>query len=196
MILYLDTETTGLAPGEICQLSYIMQTETQTTKKNFFFAVSFMPPSAQAIHGFSLEALQTLSGGKKFSDCASEIANDFASASLIVAHNISFDFSFLREEFERAGIPFSYKEEFCTMKKFTPLCKLPRKSGVGYKYPRLNELCEYLGITERDIDKACASLFSGDVGYHDARFDTTAVYLAVNKAIRRGADVWGLKEKL
>lgn len=196
MIIYLDTETTGLTPGEICQLSYIIQSGDKVTPKNFFFAVSFMPPEAEAIHGFSLSLLAVLSNGKTFKDCAKEIAEDFSSADLIVAHNVSFDFSFLRVEFERANIPFSYKEEFCTMKKFTPLCKLPRKKGVGYKYPRLNELCAYLGITENDINDACLKLYDGEVGYHDARFDTTAVYLAVNKTIRRGADLWELESKL
>ena len=42
MILFFDTETTGLIPGRIIQLSYVMQSETATTAKNFFFAVEYV----------------------------------------------------------------------------------------------------------------------------------------------------------
>ena len=36
MIIYFDTETTGLYPGQICQLSYVMQDEGKVVAKNFF----------------------------------------------------------------------------------------------------------------------------------------------------------------
>ena len=37
MILFFDTETTGLYPGRIIQLSYVMCDGENTTAKNFFF---------------------------------------------------------------------------------------------------------------------------------------------------------------
>ena len=37
MIIYFDTETTGLSPGGIIQLSYIMQDSNGVVGKNFFF---------------------------------------------------------------------------------------------------------------------------------------------------------------
>ena len=55
MILFFDTETTGLMPGRIIQLSYIMQTETDVKAKNFFFYVDYIEPSAVAVHGFTPE---------------------------------------------------------------------------------------------------------------------------------------------
>ena len=73
MILYLDTETTGLYPGEICQLSYIMQDKDGATAKNFFFAVKDVEYGAYLVHGFSVQILKELSGGKTFSDHADEI---------------------------------------------------------------------------------------------------------------------------
>ena len=48
MIIFFDTETTGLIPGRIIQLSYIMQSETEVRAKNFFFAVEYVEPSAVA----------------------------------------------------------------------------------------------------------------------------------------------------
>lgn len=185
MILYFDTETTGLYPGQICQLSYVLQDKTGATAKNFFFAVDFVEYSAFLVHGFSKEKLQVLSGGKKFSDNFLEIKKDFERADLIVSHNTNFDFSFMRKEYERLNEIFLLKNEFCSMKKFTPICKLKRKSGEGYKYPKLSELCEFLGISEKDIQNGAQKLFNASSTFHDARFDTSAVYLAVNKGLEK-----------
>ena len=144
MILYFDTETSGLYPGQICQLSYIMQTEKGFLSKNFFFTVDFVEMSAQLVHGFSVQKLKEWSNGKRFKDFFDEIIKDFESGDLIVAHNTAFDFSFMRAEYERLNEIFYIKNEFCSMKKTTPICKLLRKSGVGYKYPKLAELCDFL----------------------------------------------------
>ena len=56
-MLFFDTETTGLIPGRIIQLSYVMQSETETQAKNFFFAVEYIEPSAVAVHGFTPEEI-------------------------------------------------------------------------------------------------------------------------------------------
>ena len=179
MVLYLDTETSGYYPGEICQLSYVMQDRNGVKAKNFFFAVKKVEYGAYLVHGFSKEKLYELSKGKTFSDRAEEIAADFAAADLIVTHNVAFDFMFLRREFERAGIGFSVKDSFCTMKSTVGLCRLARQGG-GYKYPKLSELCDKLGVGERAIAQATAELFGENLYYHDARFDTAAVYLIAN----------------
>ena len=80
-LLFFDTETTSIKPGSICQLSYITvdaSTKPQvTTGKNFFFTVDEMDPSAQEIHGFSLEKLYELSEGHYFEDLAFDFINDF-----------------------------------------------------------------------------------------------------------------------
>ncbi len=183
MILYFDTETTGLHPGQICQLSYILQDEFGIKSKNFFFSVDYVELTAQMVHGFSKEKLFFLSKGKTFADNFEEIKADFESADLVVAHNVSFDFSFMRKEFERMDEVFKCKNEFCSMKKTTPICKLKRSSSNGYKYPKLSELCLFLGITDEQIQNSNVKLYGESVGFHDARFDTTALYLAVNKMI-------------
>ena len=180
MILYFDTETTGLHPGQICQLSYILQDANGATAKNFFFTVQSVEYSAFMVHGFSVEKLKTLSCGKTFADRFAEIQKDFASADIIVSHNVAFDFSFMRTEYERLNQIFFIKDSFCTMKESTPLCKIPRRSGVGYKYPKLSELCAFLSISDGQILRSTNALFGAEAGYHDARFDTTAVYLAAN----------------
>lgn len=184
MILFFDTETTGLYPGQICQLSYIMQTKEKVKAKNFFFSVDYVEPSALAVHGFSVQKLKELSLGKGFCDFYDEISADFEKSDLICAHNTNFDFSFMRKEYERLGQTFYVNNEFCSMKKSTPICKLLRKSGSGYKYPKLSELCDFIGISDADISMQADALFQAKSSFHDARFDTSALYLAVNKCIK------------
>lgn len=190
MVIYLDTETTGLSPGQICQLSYIMQTKDNVKAKNMFFTVNYVSASAQAVHGFSASELLKLSNGKKFADYFEEIYNDFQSASLIVAHNTAFDIMFLRAEFEKLGKVLPDYNLFCSMKKSTPICKIARSSG-GYKYPKLSELCAFWGVTDKDVNTQCANLFGKEVSFHDARFDCSALYLAINKGFNK-ADAYNL----
>ena len=185
MIVFLDTETTGLYPGQICQLSYIIQEGKSARAKNFFFKVTGVESGAFAVHGFSKEMLNVLSGGKVFADFIDEISGDLLSADVVVAHNYNFDCSFLREEFFRAGKVFCPKAQFCTMKNAVSVCKIARRGG-GYKYPRLSELTEHYYLTDVEIRKCTEKLFNEAGGYHDARFDTSALYLAANCGIEEG----------
>ena len=191
MILYFDTETTGLYPGSICQLSYVMQTKNGVSAKNKFFTVAHVDYGAYMVHGFSVEKLLKLSGGKRFSDAFDEINEDFIRADAVVAHNCAFDFSFMRAEYERLGKIFAVKKEFCSMKTSVSVCKLAKTRGAGYKYPKLYELCEHFGITENDVRECAGDLFGKTtVGFHDARFDTAALYLATTNGMKRD-DVFG-----
>jgi DNA polymerase-3 subunit epsilon len=196
MIIYLDTETTSLRPGQICQLSYIIQERNNVKAKNFFFTVDQMEYSAFKVHGFSIEKLRVLSNGKRFIDHACEIEKDFNKADVIIAHNTSFDFMFLRAEFERLGKVFVINNEFCSMKKSTPILKLSRSKSVGYKYPKLSELCAYFDIKDWQIGGTAEKLFGFESAYHDARFHTTAVYLAVNEGIKCQKEFEHLKDFL
>ena len=186
MILFFDTETTGLVPGRIIQLSYIMTDGSVTTAKNFFFAVEYVEPSAIAVHGFTPEKLALLSNGRTFSSDTEEIYDDFSSADLIVAHNTPFDIKFLIAEFLYQDRQFRYKEDFDTMKFFTPIMKLERSSHRGYKYPKLSEVCEFFDIYPYDISKRAGELF-GDrgVSFHDARYDTVALELCFKEGIKK-----------
>lgn len=187
MVLYFDTETTSLHPGQICQLSYLMQTKKSVEAKNFFFTVDSVDFSAFMVHGFSVEKLKTLSCGRRFKDYFQEIEKDFSSADVLISHNTAFDGAFMRTEYERLNKVFMPKEMFCSMKKSVPILKLLRPSGRGYKYPKLSELCEYLAVSDRAIKSACTEFFGADAGYHDARFDTCAVFLSMKEYFNKGA---------
>lgn len=187
MILFFDTETTGLIPGRIIQLSYIMTDGVNTVAKNFFFGVDYIDPSASAVHGFTVEKLAVLADGHTFSSDIDEIYDDFLSADFIVAHNVKFDIGFLIAEFCYQDRIFRYRESFDTMKFFTPIMKMERSNHKGYKYPKLGEMCEFLDVYPYDITKKSIELFStGNVFGHDARYDTVALYLCYMEGIKRG----------
>ncbi len=178
MIIFFDTETTGLIPGNVIQLAYVMARDEKVESKCFFFAVDNIEPSAVAVHGFTPEILARLSNGRVFSDYADEIYEDFSTADLIVAHNVKFDVNFMIAEFIYMSRTFRYKESFDTMKFFTPIMKMPRANGKGYKYPKLTELADFLGVTSDMVAKKTGELFGTDaVKGHDARYDTALLYL-------------------
>ncbi len=186
MIIYLDTETSGLYPGEICQLSYIIQNKSSVTAKNFFFTVSYVEYGAYKVHGFSVEELEKLSNGKDFSCFVKEIEKDFTASDYLVSHNTAFDFMFLRKEFFRTGRDFIYNNEFCSMKKSVNICKIKKLKGAGYKYPKLEELCSFFNIGVQEINDKTKELFKESKTFHDARFDTTAMFLAINEGFNLG----------
>ena len=187
-----DTETTGLKPGNICQLAYIIDDEGTITGKCFFFKVDYVEPGAQRVHGFSTDMLNKLSGGRGFGEFAAQISDDFNSCGFCIAHNYNFDNSFLLAECKRHGISISIKpdSQFCTMLHFTPILKLPRASASGqYKYPTLSELAAFLAITDGEISSLTHKAFGSDgrdklaLYHHDARFDCAAAYLCYKKGV-------------
>lgn len=188
-LLIFDTETTSIKPGHICQLSYITidaSVKPQvTTGKNLFFTVDEMDPSAEAIHGFSLEKLYDLSNGMYIEDSVEDFINDFAEADFLIGHNVNFDVRFLKLELEAMGIDYEPRNTFCTMQYYKDICRIPRPSG-DLKNPKLEEVINFLGITKDQISKKADELFQGSGDYHDARFDTAATYLLIIEGLKKG----------
>ena len=191
--IVFDTETTGFKPGNICQLAYLMADDGRVSGKNLYFQVDYVEPGAQNVHGLSVEKLNELSGGKGFGNFAEEIMDDFASAQIWIAHNYSFDASFMSAEFRRCKMAFAAPKHFCTMQKYTPVMKLPSRrswSGPGqYKYPTLRELIAFMGITDAEIANLADTSFKTEgsgISYHDARFDCAATYLCYQKGAASG----------
>ncbi len=102
---------------------------------------------------------------------------------------------FLRAEFDRCNMILPVKNQFCSMKNSTSICKLKGRRE-GYKYPKLSELVQHYGISDVEIKLTSKQLFGDESGYHDARFDTTAVYLAINYGIDNPQEFAKLKEYL
>lgn len=176
--IFFDTETTGLKPGQIGQLTYIIEEDNEFVEaKNFFFTVDMMEPSAEKVHGFSVELLEELSCGKRIEDSIEEIKRDFENA-ILIAHNVNFDLKFLQAEFERLGIPLNIKRTFCTMNYFKDITEIPARTGEGFKNPKLEEVVNHYVIERENIMNATKKLYNcEEVSYHDARYDTTAMYV-------------------
>lgn len=184
--VFLDTETTGLRPGNIVQLTYIVEEDKQLVGfKNYFFKVEHVEPEAERVHGFSKEKLELLSEGFEFADLAEEIQEDFEGATLI-AHNINFDKKFIEAEFSRIFQLDGSEKEFCTMKYFSKILKIPARNGAGYKNPKLEEVVDFYCIDRNKILEKAKLLFGcSEISFHDARYDTVAMYMCCLKSKNR-----------
>lgn len=195
MIIFFDTETTGLCPGRIIQLSYVMLENGNVSAKNFFFYTSYIEYSASMVHGITVEKLAKLSNGRTFSEYVDEIQADFDRADLTVAHNFPFDFKFLSSEFQGQDRLFKYKESFDTMRYFTSYTQIPSARGRGFKYPKLTELANFFEVYDYDVLKCSMQLFNDAGKNHDARFDVTQTYLCFIAACNRYAEVEQIAKK-
>jgi len=183
----LDTETTGLYPGynQVAQLSYVILDKHNNiiNSKNYYFQVDKMEYDAEQVHGLSVPLLRELSFGKTFEDNIDEIYHDINGADMIICHNSNFDIGFIKNEFRRVGKEFDFKSSFCTMEYYTNILKI--ENYYGYKWPKLEEVIDYLSISDETIKNAANSIFCEDdnnIGYHDSRYDVAAT-LEIYKAI-------------
>jgi len=104
-----------------------------------------IPPEATGIHGIS-HSLAVRDGVDLI-----QVLDEFGEAIerpeiTLVAHNIDFDRGVVGAEFIRSNKKFNLFEipGLCTMKTTTDLCRLPRWSGPGFKWPTLEELHRHL----------------------------------------------------
>lgn len=186
-IITFDTEATDLVPGQICQISWIIDRDGKQRAKNLYFSVDDMSPGAQEIHGLSMELLETLSGNTWFEDHAQDILADFNQADLVVGHHVAADERYLRVEMERAGVKLKRLNTFCTMNYASGIMNMARKVVTGRpKPPKLSELAAYYGITDAVCQQAAQALFGEALGLHDARYDTTLTWLCFQAAQKQG----------
>ncbi len=182
-ILFFDTETTGFVPGQICQLSYVIDDGGFQEGRNYYFTVDRIDKQAEMVHGLSVERLKSLSSGKPFGAHQESILRDFAQAEIIAAHNMRFDLGFLQHELSRCGKRLASGTTLCTMSYFTEVMQLKRSNGA-YKAPSLAELMSFLNISRDRVEETARRLFGvPDTAPHDARYDSTAVMLCYQRAV-------------
>jgi DNA polymerase-3 subunit epsilon len=154
MILFFDTETTGLPKNykapvtdldnwpRLVQLAYILQDYDGNTilkgdyiiKPNGFT----IPSDSSEIHGISTD--RAMIEGKELENVLEEFNALIESAEYIVAHNISFDEKIIGAELLRIEMQnlIPSKRKICTMDASTNFCAI--EGAYGYKWPKLSEL--------------------------------------------------------
>ena len=105
--IVLDTETTGLEPGqgdrviEVAAVELMNLLPTGATFHQLIDPERDIPAEATRVHGFTSA---DLAGKPRFADIAQEML-DFLADAPIIAHNAPFDFGFLDAELLRCGKP-------------------------------------------------------------------------------------------
>jgi DNA polymerase-3 subunit epsilon len=139
--IVFDTETTGLSPlggdriVEIGCIEIFNRIETGRHFHAYFNPERAMPADAEAVHGLTNVFL---SDKPSFIELADDLL-EFLEDSPLVAHNASFDFSFLNFELERCG-----RAQVCTSRMVDTLT-LARTRHPGAKHS-LDALCMRFGI--------------------------------------------------
>jgi len=167
----IDVETTGLYPDKdrVCEIS-MSALENLEVVSMFSSLVNpgiNIPLSVLSVHGISNKMVEK---SPRFEDIA-ETVMDFISGSVLVGHNIEFDFGFLSSEINRAG----YKlDDFILIDTVA----LSRKIYPIRNY-KLKTVAEYLNI-------------SSD-GYHRAEKDVEVTVKIFQNIIRTLKDMYNIK---
>jgi DNA polymerase-3 subunit epsilon len=139
--IVFDTETTGLSfPGgdrmvEIGCVEMINRVETGRTFHAYYHPERDMPIEAFNVHGLS-EVF--LSDKPRFADAVNELI-DFIGDAPMIAHNASFDFSFLNGEMQRCSRPIVH------INRMVDTLQIARSRHPGAKHS-LDALCSRFGI--------------------------------------------------
>ena len=154
MYLFFDTETTGIprnhkAPASdlrnwprLVQLAWLLADDEAHEVASAQYIVKpdgfTIPTDATRIHGITTD--MAMQHGVDLKAVLAAITPDITQASVLVAHNITFDEKILGAEFLRVGHPnvVESKARRCTMQESTDYCRLPGR--YGYKWPTLPEL--------------------------------------------------------
>lgn len=184
MILFIDTETTGLPTRRnahhtdlavwprIVSINWAIWESPENEVRNRYYLIRpdnfIIPHDATRIHGISTQI--ALRDGKQLRVVLKELLDDITRYSplLIVAHNIEFDIPIVLSELHRAGLPKHIERmpTYCTMVSSTNYCAIPHWNRNGYKWPTLDELHkklfgqghEYSHDAKADLS-ACAKCF-------------------------------------
>ena len=141
---------------------YDQQHQAMTAETHIVYPEGFtIPSAAQRIHGISTERAR--SEGRPATDVLSRLSDAAKQASVIAAHNASFDGSVLAVEYIRLGLPppFEPQEMICTMRQTADYCCIP--GPYGNKWPTLEELYGFLfnetlsGTHDAGVDVAASA---------------------------------------
>jgi len=142
----IDIETTGSVykHGKITEIA-IFQHNGQKITNSFSTLINpeiNIPQFITRLTGISNDMVKN---APRFYEVAKKII-ELTEGCTFIAHNVNFDYSFVREEYKRLGYAFNRKK-LCTV-------QLSRKLLPGHSSYSLGNLCSELGITINDRHRA------------------------------------------
>jgi DNA polymerase III epsilon subunit-like protein len=187
MILFFDTETTGLPENwkapvtdinnwpRMVQLAYLLYDNNGNKIKGGDYIIKpngfSIPVEASQIYGITNE--RALSAGVEIGDVLKVFDKLLEQADFVVAHNMSFDEKIIGAEFVRRNLEnnLAQKNKICTMLAATDFCAIP--GNYGYKWPKLSEL--HYKLFNSNFEEA-----------HNAAIDIDATAKCFWELIKRG----------
>ena len=146
MYAVVDIETTGgfSASHRVTEVAVMIHDGVQIVKEyhSLVNPGRTIPGFITGLTGIDEEMVRN---APAFSEIASELFVLLADK-VFVAHNVNFDYTFLKEEFRRAGIDFN-RPKLCTV-------RLGRQICPGLRSYSLGRVCESLGIEIYDRHRA------------------------------------------
>ena len=162
-------------PKQYGSLNYLseMQGFHLIAEYNFIIKPDGFVITSQKYHNITQQYAENV--GMEFTEAIRQISHHFDDCTLLVAHNINFDFNVLASEMYRYDLidelkKFNLIEKYCTSKGCKYITKL--KIGRYYKQPKLIELFNFLfGYNPK--------------GLHDALQDTRVLAMCFFKLLER-----------
>lgn len=105
-----------------------------------------MSESVAAINGLTTEFLAE--HGFPVADAIKAYADAVDEGHVVVAFNAQYDTKIMRGEMRRAGVDdrFERTPNICAMRALVDVCQVPKKTGKGFKFPKLSEACAHFEI--------------------------------------------------
>jgi len=135
----IDIETTGqsAAKGKITEIAIYLHNGYEITSSfsSLINPECYIPGFITSLTGIDNEMVKN---APKFYEVARQIV-EITQDKIFVAHNVSFDYKFIQEEFKRLGYDYQRKT-MCTV-------RMGRKYIPGYRSYSLGKICDELGIS-------------------------------------------------
>jgi DNA polymerase-3 subunit epsilon len=146
MYAIIDIETTGLSPKseKITEIAVVVFDGFNILKQfhSLINPEKYIPPNIRRLTGITNEMVQD---APKFWEIAKELVL-LTEGKTFVAHNVNFDYNFIRHEFKELGYNFT-RDKLCTV-------KLSRKILPGKKSYSLGKICKEIGVSISDRHRA------------------------------------------
>lgn len=189
-LVFVDIETNGLnhIRGRVIEVAAIRVEEGRITRvfNQLIDPGSELPYFITNLTGIRSEDLR---GAQSFQQIAGEL-HDILKGAIFVAHNVRFDYSFLKQEFKRAGMTFLPKQ-LCTV-------KLSRALYPDQQSHKLESLIARHGFAYEKRHRAYddAHILWQFIQHVEKNFSADIVEAAVAQQIRRPAIPKGINQDL